>query len=204
MVHTSGLQGRLPGCGCHGAPINCQPFRGAKLIARKPKSSSRIDKQTQCASNVSNVKLPATHKEASQRALEQLRASSSIVNSASQTSKHSLFVLAASMFGRNAVSYACSADPFVCAAAALHITLIKVVAWVSGFRYSTFLPFCCAGYAMEKKSSIIAIGLTIHNTPVEIREKLAIPEVHPSTQTLCLLCMLLFNLVCPPAAVNTV
>ena len=30
---------------------------------------------------------------------------------------------------------------------------------------------------MEKKSSIIAIGLTIHNTPVEIREKLAIPEV---------------------------
>lgn len=34
-----------------------------------------------------------------------------------------------------------------------------------------------AGYAMEKKSSIIAIGLTIHNTPVEIREKLAIPEV---------------------------
>ena len=30
---------------------------------------------------------------------------------------------------------------------------------------------------MEKKSSIIAIGLTIHNTPVEVREKLAIPEV---------------------------
>lgn len=37
--------------------------------------------------------------------------------------------------------------------------------------------FMCTGYAMEKKSSIIAIGLTIHNTPVEIREKLAIPEV---------------------------
>lgn len=35
----------------------------------------------------------------------------------------------------------------------------------------------CTGYAMEKKSSIIAIGLTIHNTPIEIREKLAIPEV---------------------------
>jgi hypothetical protein len=33
-----------------------------------------------------------------------------------------------------------------------------------------------AGYAMEKKSSIIAIGLTIHNTPVEIRERLAVPE----------------------------
>ena len=30
---------------------------------------------------------------------------------------------------------------------------------------------------MEKKSSIIAIGLTIHNTPVDVREKLAIPEV---------------------------
>jgi hypothetical protein len=33
-----------------------------------------------------------------------------------------------------------------------------------------------AGYAMEKKSSIIAIGLTIHNAPVELREKLAVPE----------------------------
>ena len=33
-----------------------------------------------------------------------------------------------------------------------------------------------SGYATEKKSSIIAIGLTIHNTPVEIREKLAVPE----------------------------
>jgi glutamyl-tRNA reductase len=29
---------------------------------------------------------------------------------------------------------------------------------------------------MEKKSSIIAIGLTIHNAPVELREKLAVPE----------------------------
>ena len=29
---------------------------------------------------------------------------------------------------------------------------------------------------MEKKSTIIAIGLTVHNTPVEIREKLAVPE----------------------------
>ena len=33
-----------------------------------------------------------------------------------------------------------------------------------------------AGYAMEKKSTIIAIGLTVHNTPVDIREKLAVPE----------------------------
>ena len=42
---------------------------------------------------------------------------------------------------------------------------------------------------MEKKSSIIAIGLTIHNTPVEIREKLAIPEVsilhHAYLRILC-------------------
>lgn len=29
---------------------------------------------------------------------------------------------------------------------------------------------------MEKKSSIIAIGLTVHNAPVELREKLAVPE----------------------------
>ena len=33
-----------------------------------------------------------------------------------------------------------------------------------------------SGYAGEKKSSIIAIGLTIQNAPVEIREKLAVPE----------------------------
>lgn len=31
-------------------------------------------------------------------------------------------------------------------------------------------------YAAEKKPSIISIGLTIHNAPVELREKLAIPE----------------------------
>jgi glutamyl-tRNA reductase len=29
---------------------------------------------------------------------------------------------------------------------------------------------------MEKKSSIIAIGLTVHSTPVEVRERLAVPE----------------------------
>ncbi len=33
-----------------------------------------------------------------------------------------------------------------------------------------------AGYAGEQKNSIIAIGLTIHNAPVELREKLAVPE----------------------------
>lgn len=30
---------------------------------------------------------------------------------------------------------------------------------------------------MEQKSSIIAIGLSIHHTPVDIREKLSIPQV---------------------------
>jgi hypothetical protein len=33
-----------------------------------------------------------------------------------------------------------------------------------------------AGYATETKNSIIAMGLTIHNAPVELREKLAVPE----------------------------
>jgi glutamyl-tRNA reductase len=33
-----------------------------------------------------------------------------------------------------------------------------------------------AGYAGEHKNSIIAIGLTVHNAPVELREKLAVPE----------------------------
>eukprot|EP01024_Parvocaulis_polyphysoides_P074929 TRINITY_DN966_c0_g1_i7.p1 TRINITY_DN966_c0_g1~~TRINITY_DN966_c0_g1_i7.p1 ORF type:complete len:379 (+),score=57.53 TRINITY_DN966_c0_g1_i7:176-1312(+) len=31
-------------------------------------------------------------------------------------------------------------------------------------------------YALEKKPSIIAIGLTVHEAPVELREKLAVPE----------------------------
>lgn len=44
-----------------------------------------------------------------------------------------------------------------------------------------------AGYAMEKKSSIISIGLTIHNAPVELREKLAVPEAEwpRAIQELC-------------------
>lgn len=33
-----------------------------------------------------------------------------------------------------------------------------------------------AGYASEPKSSLVAIGLSIHNTPVALREKLATPE----------------------------
>lgn len=40
-----------------------------------------------------------------------------------------------------------------------------------------------AGYAMEQKSSIIAIGLSVHHTPVDIREKLSIPEVGPALRT---------------------
>ena len=40
---------------------------------------------------------------------------------------------------------------------------------------------------MEKKSSIIAIGLTVHNAPVELREKLAVPEAEwpRAIQELC-------------------
>lgn len=34
------------------------------------------------------------------------------------------------------------------------------------------------GYASEPKSSIVAIGLSVHTAPVEIREKLAIAEAH--------------------------
>jgi glutamyl-tRNA reductase len=33
-----------------------------------------------------------------------------------------------------------------------------------------------AGYASEPKSSIVAIGLSVHTAPVEMREKLAIAE----------------------------
>lgn len=34
----------------------------------------------------------------------------------------------------------------------------------------------CTGYAGQTKSSIVSMGLTIHNAPVELREKLAVPE----------------------------
>ena len=43
--------------------------------------------------------------------------------------------------------------------------------------------FLAAGYAMEQKSSIIAIGLSVHHTPVDIREKLSIPEVREHDRT---------------------
>lgn len=36
---------------------------------------------------------------------------------------------------------------------------------------------------MEKKSSIIAIGLTVHHTPVDVREQLSIAEVRPVLAT---------------------
>ena len=45
---------------------------------------------------------------------------------------------------------------------------------------------------MEAKSSIIAIGLTVHNTPVEIREKLSVPEVRCAGTVEC---FCLYNLL---------
>ncbi len=41
---------------------------------------------------------------------------------------------------------------------------------------------------MEKKSSIIAVGLTIAHTPVDIREKLSIPEVRWQLAGPCAAC----------------
>lgn len=38
-----------------------------------------------------------------------------------------------------------------------------------------FVLFCVLGYTKEK-SSIIGIGFNVHTAPVELREKLAIPE----------------------------
>ena len=35
-------------------------------------------------------------------------------------------------------------------------------------------PHTCSGYASEAKSSIVAIGLSVHTAPVEMREKLAV------------------------------
>ncbi len=55
----------------------------------------------------------------------------------------------------------------------------------TAFTSSEFLS--AAGYAQEKKSSIISIGLTIHTCPVELREKLAVPEAEwpRAIQELC-------------------
>lgn len=55
---------------------------------------------------------------------------------------------------------------------------------VFGMLYADFWsgPDACgricngAGYAGQNKSAIISIGLTIHRAPVELREKLAVPE----------------------------
>jgi glutamyl-tRNA reductase len=109
------MHGKLAGTGQPSIHAGSSGFAGAKVpccSCRLNAKRRRAALQTECLSTVTNVKLPATHKEASQRALEQLKASSSIENR----------------------------------------------------------------YAMEKKSSIIAIGLTIAHTPVEVREKLSIPE----------------------------
>ena len=46
-------------------------------------------------------------------------------------------------------------------------------------RFSLLTPLPASpGYASEPKSSIVTIGLSIHNTPVEIRERLAIAEAN--------------------------
>eukprot|EP00891_Asterochloris_glomerata_P001193 jgi/Astpho2/1193/e_gw1.00022.9.1_t len=99
----------------HALPSTSCPFlKGSRLLPTSPRGadSSRRGRRDLRTHALTNVKLPATHKEASERALEQLKASSSLGNR----------------------------------------------------------------YAMEKKSSIIAVGLTIAHTPVDIREKLSIPE----------------------------
>lgn len=83
MVHTHSLQGGWAGCGCQQLPAGGKPFCGSQLHRRRSTGSVKVSTRTQCSSTVANVKLPATHKEASQRALDQLRASSSIVNSES-------------------------------------------------------------------------------------------------------------------------
>ena len=89
MVHTHSLQGGWAGCGCQQLPAGGKPFCGSQLHRRRSTGSVKFITQTQCSSTVANVKLPATHKEASQRALDQLRASSSIVNSKQLSAPHS-------------------------------------------------------------------------------------------------------------------
>ena len=54
---------------------------------------------------------------------------------------------------------------------------------------------CSAGYTLEKKSSLIAVGLTVHSTPVDVREKLAIPQVGHTGHISEYLCVRI--LMCP-------
>jgi len=55
----------------------------------------------------------------------------------------------------------------------------ELLAWHNSHAlilHTHYTPTRHSGYATQAKSSIISIGLTIHNTPVELREKLAVPE----------------------------
>lgn len=114
----------------------------------------------ECNATATNVKLPATHVVASEAALQQLKASTAV--------------------NREYAAY-------------MHIHgIILHDSWCCNHLYDLRLIsinrcLTIAGYAMEKKSSIIAIGLTIHNAPVELREKLAVPEAEwpRAIQELC-------------------
>ena len=59
--------------------------------------------------------------------------------------------------------------------------LVSLVSYHPPVSPLTLVPparLLLTGYASEPKSSIVAIGLSVHTAPVEIREKLAIAEAH--------------------------
>jgi glutamyl-tRNA reductase len=45
----------------------------------------------------------------------------------------------------------------------------------AGYPLCVIVFFARAAYESERKSSILTVGLSIHNCPVEIREKMAVP-----------------------------
>ncbi|KAK9843108.1 hypothetical protein WJX74_007123 [Apatococcus lobatus] len=107
-----GLAGKLQqGLGCYHSTFNNSG--SVRHNCKGQKHTAERSLWCQAAVGVTSVKLPATHLEASQRALDEIRATSAGAPNR---------------------------------------------------------------YTLEKKSSLIAVGLTVHSTPVDVREKLAIPE----------------------------
>ena len=154
----------------HALPsTSCPCLKGSRLLLTPPRGadSSRRSRRDLRIHALTNVKLPATHKEASERALEQLKASSSLGNSE--------YMVAVQGAVQGPAAQMCC------------MRLLEVSKHPAGLLVLS-MSRLSAGYAMEKKSSIIAVGLTIAHTPVDIREKLSIPEVRWQLAGPCAAC----------------
>lgn len=148
-------------------PSGGAAFRRPQRRAQRASAAPIVECNTATAQQSTGVKLPATHIASSQAALRQVESSASKgINRKLGTLMD--YFRAYWRGGRG------------------RITSVAAVGKHQPALTSSLLVRL-AGYAMEKKSSIIAIGLTVHNAPVELREKLAVPEAEwpRAIQELC-------------------